>query len=84
MSNNNFTYQTMLTCIGNKRKLITNIEKIVENNIEKTRKNAKKYFRDNNFIMSLDTLISKNNNNSEIFGTTYPEFLKRTIENYKY
>ena len=49
-----------------------------ENNIEKTKKNANKYFRDNNFIMTLDTLISKNNKNSEIFGTTYPEFLKRT------
>jgi len=33
MSNNDFTHQTMLTCIGNKRKLISNIEGIIEHNI---------------------------------------------------
>ena len=33
MENDTFTYQTMLTCIGNKRKLISNIEKIVMEDI---------------------------------------------------
>jgi adenine-specific DNA-methyltransferase len=33
MSNDEFTYQTMLTCLGNKRKLIKQIEKIVQENI---------------------------------------------------
>ena len=50
-----------------------------ENNINKIRKNADKYFRDKKFIMTLDTLISKNNKNSEIFGTSYNVFLKRTL-----
>ena len=53
-----------------------------ENNIEKTKKNADEYFRDNNFVMTLNTLISKNNTNSEIFGTKYSEFLKRTINKF--
>lgn len=50
-----------------------------KNNIDKTKKNADKFFRDKNFIMKLDTLISKNNKNSEIFGTSYTGFLKLTL-----
>ena len=50
-----------------------------ENNIEKTKKNADKYFRDNNFVMTIYTLISKNNKNSNVFGNTYKEFLNRTL-----
>ena len=48
-----------------------------ENKIEKTKKNADKYFRDKKFIMTIDTLISKNNKNSEVFGTGYKIFLER-------
>jgi len=51
-----------------------------KNNIEKTKKNANKYFRDNNFIMSINTLLDYKNKNSEVFGTSYKEFLKRTHE----
>ena len=40
--------------------------------------NADKYFRDKKFIMTLSTLISKNNKNSEIFGTSYNMFLEKT------
>jgi hypothetical protein len=50
-----------------------------ENNVDKTKKNADKYFRGKKFVMTIDTLISKNNKNSEIFGTGYKIFLERTI-----
>ena len=49
-----------------------------ENNVDKTKKNADKYFRSKTFIMTMDTLISKNNKNSEIFGTGYRTFLEKT------
>ena len=48
------------------------------NKIEKNKRNADKYFRDKKFIMTLSTLISKNNKNSEIFGTSYNMFLEKT------
>ena len=49
-----------------------------KNNVNKTKKNADIYFRDKKFIMTLSTLISKTNKNSETFGVGYNEFLKRT------
>ena len=47
------------------------------------KKNADKYFRDKKFIMALNTLISKNNKNSEIFGTSYSVFLEKTNKKMK-
>lgn len=50
-----------------------------ENNVDKTKKNADKYFRGKKFVMTIDTLLSKNNKNSEIFGTGYKIFLEKSI-----
>lgn len=55
-----------------------------ENNVDKTKKNADKYFRGKKFVMTINTLISKKNKNSEIFGTSYSEFLERTNKKMKY